>query len=453
MIHTDHLTGLKPGVSEDLVRRLSADKKEPVWMLELRLKAYKIFTDKQMPGFGPSLSGLDLEKIVYYASPGEIRNAKKWEDVPEEIKKTFDKLGIPEAERKALAGVGAQYESEVVYHNLKSKWKEMGILYEDLSVALVDHEDIVRKYFSKCLSLAEHKYMALHYAFWSGGTFLYIPKGVKLDMPVQSYFRMNTPGLGQFEHTLIVVEDDAVAHYIEGCSAPRYDSTALHAGGVEVFVGKNARCRYSSIENWSIDVHNLNTKRAMVEEKGVIEWVTGNLGSCISMVYPCSVLKGDGSKAEHLSVAFAGENQIQDVGAKVIHIGRNTSSHIMAKGLAKDGGKSHYRGLVNILPGAANAKCSVRCDALLLDPISGSDTFPYIKVDNDTSECVHEAATGKISPDQIFYLKSRGLSENQAVSLIINGFIEPIMKEIPLEYAVEMNRLIQMEIDEGGWVG
>ncbi|MBI4215663.1 MAG: Fe-S cluster assembly protein SufB [Parcubacteria group bacterium] len=441
------------GLTEEMIRALSKDKKEPQWMLELRLKAFAIFKDKHVPAFGPSLDALDLGSIVYYAKATEVTNARSWDEVPADIKETFERLGIPEAERKALAGVGAQYESEVVYHNLKEEWKKKGIIYEDLTVALREHPELVRKYFSKCLGPAEHKYMALHYAVWSGGTFLYIPKGAHLDVPVQSYFRMNTPGMGQFEHTLIVVEDEASAHYIEGCSAPRYDTNSVHAGGVEVFVGKNARARYSSVENWSRDVYNLNTKRAIVEEGGVIEWVTGNMGSHISMVYPCTVLKGDNSKAEHLSVSFASEGQIQDVGAKVIHIGKNTSSNIVSKGVSKSGGQTVYRGLAHIMKSAQNSKVNVRCDALLLDEDSVSQTYPSVRVDNSTSDCSHEASTGKISEDKLFYLTSRGLSQGEAVSLVVNGFIEPIIKEIPLEYAVEMNRLITMEVEEDKWVG
>ena len=436
------------GLSESLIRKISADKEEPDWMLQKRLKALETFFRLPMPNFGVDLSDLDFEEIIYYAAPTEMAGyATKWEDVPEDIKKTFERLGIPEAERKVLAGTGAQYDSLNAYHKLKEEWEEKGVIFEDMDMALKKHPDLVKKYFMTCVPSHDHKFAALHGAVWSGGTFLYIPKGVKVTAPLQAYFRMNAQSMGQFEHTLIIIEDGAEGHYIEGCSAPKYGSTSLHAGCVEIFVKPNARFRYSSVENWSIDTYNLNTKRSIVEENATMEWVGGNLGSGKTMLYPASILKGRRARADHLGVAFANAGQIQDTGARVIHIGEETTSTILSKGISKGGGINNYRGLLQINKGAKGAKSQVRCDSLILDKDSVSDTYPVMRVLEDDVSIGHEASVGKISEDQLFYLQSRGLSEDEALSMIVNGFIEPIVKELPLEYAVEMNRLIEMEME------
>lgn len=437
------------GVNEAVVRQISSENEEPEWMLDLRLKALKIYEEKSLPTWGPNLDNLDLESIYYFRRPEGAGDNKSWDDVPENIKKTFDKLGIPEAEKKALAGVGAQYDSETVYHSLKEDIAAEGVIFDDLSHALrtPEYAEIIKKYFSKSIPLTDHKFAALHYAVWSGGTFLYVPKGVKVSEPLQSYFRMNVKKGGQFEHTLIIIEDDAEAHYIEGCSAPKYDENSLHAGGVEIFVGENATMRYGSVENWSLDTYNLNTKRAIVERGGYIEWVGGNMGSNTTMLYPCSVLKGDNSRADHLGVAFANTGQNQDTGAKVIHIGKNTSSSIVSKSISKGGGLSTYRWLIDIKAGATGSVTHIECDALLLDDQSGSDTIPDIRCGNTESIVAHEASAGKINEDDLFYLQSRGIGEEEAAAMIVNGFISPIVKELPLEYASEMNVLISMEME------
>lgn len=436
------------GLNEELVRKISADKKEPEWMLELRLEGLRLFNEKPLPNWGPDLSALNFDEIIYYASADEIvGDNKSWEDVPDDIKETFDKLGIPEAEKKMLAGVGAQYESETVYHRLKKEWEDLGVIFEDMDVALQKYPDLVREYFMKCVPPADHKFAALHAAVWSGGTFLYVPAGVKITHPLQAYFRMNAKNMGQFEHTLMIIEEGADAHYIEGCSAPKYGSNSLHAGCVEVFVKKGARMRYSSVENWSSDTYNLNTKRSMVQENGHMEWVGGNMGSGVTMLYPCSVLLGRGAHAEHLGIAFAGKGQIQDTGAKVYHSASYTTSNIVMKSLSKDGGKSVYRGLVQVAPHADNTVANVKCDALILDDHSKSETVPNMKIGNNTASVTHEASAGKISEDDIFYLQTRGLTADEATSMVVNGFIEPIVKQLPLEYAVEMNRLIEMEME------
>jgi len=399
-----------------------------------------------MPAWGPDLSGLQLDKITYYAKALD-KQAESWDDVPVDIRNTFDRLGIPKAEQEVLAGVGAQYESTVIYHSLREECKAQGVIFEDFDIAVQEHGDLVKKYFMTGISPHLHKFAALHGAVFSGGTFLYIPRGAKVDMPLQAYFRMNAKGMGQFEHTLIIVEEDAQAHYIEGCSAPRYGADSLHAGAVEIFVAKNSRFRYSSVESWSKDAYNLNTKRAIVKEGGHIEWVGGNFGSNVTMLYPCSVLEGQGSKADHLGVAFAGQGQIQDTGAKVIHLAPDTSSNIVMKSISKEGGRSIYRGLVDIGPGAERAASNTQCDALILDEKSASDTIPLIKVKNQSATLAHEATAGRLNENDIFYLQSRGLSEAQASAMIVNGFIEPIVKELPMEYAVEMNRMIELEME------
>jgi Fe-S cluster assembly protein SufB len=436
------------GISEELVRQISKDKNEPEWMLDKRLEGLKVFNEKEMPNWGPDLSELDLNEIHYYMRPDAKKNQTSWEDVPEDIRKTYEKLGIPEAERNALAGVGAQYESEVVYHKLKKELEDQGVVFLDMDEAVKQYPELVKKYFmTSCVPIRLHKFTALHAAVWSGGSFIYVPKCVKVKQPLQAYFRMNAAKGGQFEHTLIIADEDSEIHYIEGCSAPQYTSTSLHAGCVEVHVLKNARVRYSSIENWSKNVYNLNTKRGIVAENGVLEWVNGNLGSKITMLYPCSVLAGKNSKTDYIGIAYAGKGQEQDTGCKVYHFAPNTSSTIISKSISKNGGITNYRGLVKIRKDAKNSKSSVRCDGLMLDNESKAGTIPSMDVEEDDIKVSHEAAVGKIGEDQLFYLMSRGLSEEQATKMIVAGFIEPLIKELPLEYAVELNRLIEMEIE------
>ncbi len=434
------------GVSEELVRRISSDKSEPEWMLRHRLESLKIFKEKPMPTWGADLSTLDLDDIIYYARSG-AKETDNWDDVPEDIRRVYDRLGIPEAERRMLAGVGAQYESEMVYHNLKKQWEELGVIFLDMDNALQEYPELVREYFMKCVPSSDHKFAALHGAVWSGGTFLYIPKNVCMDEPLQAYFRMNAKNMGQFEHTLIVVEAGGEVHYIEGCSAPKYGSQALHAGCVEIYVKEGAKARYSSVENWSRDTYNLNTKRAIVEKDGVMEWVGGNMGSGVTMLYPCSVLVGEGARCDHMALAFANKGQWQDTGAKVLHRAPHTSSRVISKSISKDGGTSVYRGLLKIAPHAHDCTASVECDALLLDETSRTDTIPDIQIRNNDVTVAHEATVGKLSEEDIFYLTSRGIPEEEAKAMIVNGFIEPIVRLLPLEYAVEMNRLIEMEME------
>ncbi len=434
------------GLTEDTIRQISADKHEPEWMLRKRLDAYKLFKKTPVPEWGLDLSGMNFDDIVYYARP-DAAQANKWEEVPEEIRKTFDLLGIPETERKALAGAGAQYDSSVVYHNLKKVWEEKGVIFEDVDVAVRKYPELVKEYFmTKCLPISEHKLIMLHAAVWSGGTFIYVPKGVKVGMPLQAYFRMNARKGGQFEHTLIIAEPGSEVSYIEGCSAPQYSANSLHAGGVEIYVKEGARVRYSSVENWSKNTYNLNTKRAVVERNGTIEWIGGNAGSKGTMLYPCSMLKGEGARADHLGISYAGKGQNQDTGAKVYHLARNTSSTIRMKSISSRGGITTYRGLVKIAKGATNSKVSAVCDALIMDEESKSNTVPVMDVNEEKVEISHEATVGKLSTEKIFYLMSRGLKEEEAVRLIVSGFIEPIMKELPMEYAVELNRLIQLDM-------
>ena len=438
----------KPGITKEIVEEISAQKKEPEWMLKKRLKAFEIFQKMPLPTWGPSLKDLDLNEIIYFQRPDAKNNATKWEDVPEDIKKTFEKLGIPEAERKSLAGAGAQYESDVVYHNLKKEWEDKGVIFSDCDVALQEHPDLVKKYFmTSCVPVTLHKFAALHAAVWSGGTFIYVPPNVKVGMPLQAYFRMNAKKGGQFEHTLIIVDKGAQVEYIEGCSAPQYNVNSLHAGCVEIHVAEGARVRYSSIENWSRNTYNLNTKRAIVQKNGIIEWINGNMGSKITMLYPTSVLVGEYAKSDFLGVAFAGKGQDQDTGTKVYHLAKNTTSTVRSKSIAKDGGITSYRGLISIKKGAKNCKSHVECDALMVDNISKSNTFPYMDVKEKDVELGHEATVGKISDDQVFYLMSRGISQEQASQMIVSGFIESIVKALPLEYAVELNRLIEMEME------
>ncbi|MDO8648373.1 MAG: Fe-S cluster assembly protein SufB [Candidatus Peregrinibacteria bacterium] len=443
---TPYMEGVKKGLSEELVRKISSDKSEPEWMLAHRLECLKIFREKPMPTWGADLSTLDLDDIVYYARPGTTET-DDWGKVPEEIRRVYDRLGIPEAERKVLAGVGAQYESEVVYHNLKEEWEKLGVIFLDMDDALELHPEMVRKYFMKCVPPTDHKFAALHGAVWSGGTFLHVPKNVKIREPLQAYFRMNARNMGQFEHTLIIVEEGADAHYIEGCSAPKYGSQALHAGLVEIFVKPGAKARYASVENWSRDTYNLNTKRAIVERDGTMEWIGGNMGSGVTMLYPCSMLVGEGARCDHLAIAFANAGQWQDTGAKVFHMAPHTSSKVISKSISKGGGAAIYRGTLKVAPHAHDCTASVECDALLLDELSRTDTIPDMQIRNNDVTIAHEATVGKLSEEDLFYLTSRGIPEEQAKAMIVNGFIEPIVRELPLEYAVEMNRLIELEME------
>lgn len=436
----------KKGLSEELIRKISSDKNEPEWMLQHRLESLKIFFEKPLPSWGADLSKLDLDDIIYYARTG-AKETDNWEEVPEDIRNVYDRLGIPEAERRMLAGVGAQYESEMVYHNLKEKWTQLGVIFLDMDDALQTHPDIVKQYFMKCVPNTDHKFAALHGAVWSGGTFLYVPKGVKVEEPLQAYFRMNAKNMGQFEHTLIVVEEGADVHYIEGCSAPKYGSHALHAGLVEIFVKPNAKARYSSVENWSRDTYNLNTKRAIVERDAVMEWIGGNMGSGVTMLYPCSMLVGEGARCDHMAIAFANKDQWQDTGAKVMHLAPHTSSKVISKSISKGGGTAVYRGLLKVSPTAYDCTANAECDALLLDEISRTDTVPDIQINNNDVTIAHEATVGKLSEEDLFYLMSRGISLDEARAMIVNGFIEPIVRLLPLEYAVEMNRLIELEME------
>ena len=434
------------GLTEDVVRQISKEKNDPEWMTEFRLKSLRTYNELGIPNWGPPIDGLDMDNIVTYVRPkGEM--SAKWEEVPEDIKNTFEKLGIPQSERLSLAGVGAQYDSEIVYHNVRKEVAAQGVIYTDIESALKgDMADMVRAHFMKLIPPSEHKFAALHGAVWSGGSFVYVPKGVSVEIPLQSYFRLNAPGAGQFEHTLIIVEDDAYLHFIEGCSAPKYNIANLHAGCVEIYIGKNSRVRYSTIENWSKNMYNLNSKRALVEEGGTIEWVSGSFGSHTSYLYPMSILKGDNSRMEYTGITFAGEGQELDTGAKVVHMGRNTSSHITTKSISRDGGKSNFRSEVSIRHEAENSKSAVTCESLMLDDQSRSDTIPVSDIRNSKVDICHEAKIGRISEDSIFYLMSRGLSEDDAKALIVGGFAEPIAKELPVEYAVEMNNLINLEM-------
>lgn len=443
---------MKKGLSREIVEEISKRKNEPKWMLEIRLKALETYERLSLPTWGPDLSELNMDDISTYVKP-KTDMKSSWEDVPSEIKDTFDKLGIPKAEHEYLAGVGAQYDSEVVYHSIKDNLLKQGVIYTDFDSAVREYPEIVKEYFSKCVPISDHKFVALHYAVFSGGSFVYVPKNVKLEMPLQSYFRLNSPESGQFEHTLIIVEEGASLHFIEGCSAPKYNKVNLHAGCVELFVKDDASLRYSTIENWSRNMMNLNTKKAIVGKNGKMEWVSGSFGSHISMLYPMSILKGDNAKTEYTGISFAGKNQNLDTGFKVVHVGKNTSSVIVSRSISKNGGIATYRSLVSILPNATGSKCSVTCDGLMLDDLSRSDTVPVNNVENGQVEFSHEAKVGKISEKAIFYLMSRGLSEEDAKAMIVRGFANPVSKELPIEYAVEMNRLINLEL-EGciGWL-
>ena len=437
---------MEKGINEEIVKEISKQKNEPEWMLEIRLKALEIYKKLQLPTWGPDLSELNMEEIATYVKPKSKLNSS-WDEVPEDIKNTFDQLGIPEAEKKSLAGIGAQYDSEVVYHSIKEELIKQGVIYTDMETAVREYPEIVKEHFMKCVPINDHKFVALHAAVWSGGSFVYVPENVKLDIPLQSYFRLNSPESGQFEHTLIIVEKGAKLHFIEGCSAPKYNKVNLHAGCVELYVKDDAYVRYSTIENWSKNMMNLNTKRALVEEGGKIEWVTGSFGSKVSMLYPMAVLNGANSKMEYTGISFAGHGQNLDTGLKVVHNAPNTSSVINSKSISKDGGIATFRSLERVMPAARNSKLSVSCESLMLDNKSKSDTIPVSDIRTEEVEFSHEAKIGKISDEEIFYLMSRGISEEEAKAMIVRGFAYPISKELPLEYAVEMNNLINLELE------
>ena len=433
-------------LTEKIIKNISKEKNEPSWVLDLRLKALKAYFELSNPDWGPDISYLDIEKIATYVKPTD-KEATTWEDVPDDIKEVFDRLGIPESEKKALSGVGAQFDSEIIYHNLEEKMKELGVIYTNFDTAIKEYPDLVKEYFTKAVPIKDHKYIALHYALFSGGSFVYIPKGVKLDRPLQSYFRLNAPGAGQFEHTLIIVDEDASLQFIEGCSAPGYNDLNLHAGCVELFVKKNAFLRFSTIENWSKNMLNLNTKKCFVEENGKIEWIMGSFGSKVSMLYPLSVLNGYGAKCEFTALSFAGAGQNLDTGLKVIHNAKNTSTIVNSKSISKDGGICTFRSNIVVNKNASKSKLALSCESLMLDSVSRSDTIPVNTIMNDDIVFSHEATIGKISEEAIYYLMTRGMSEVEAKSLIVQGFAEPIAKAFPVEYAVEMNRLINLELE------
>src|SRR5215204_1310164 len=434
------------GLSPELVASISEHKNEPEWMRKFRLKSLEYFRARPLPEWGGDLSQIDFENIFYYIKPTE-NQANSWEDLPAEIKDTWDKLGIPEAEKKYLAGVGAQYESEVVYHKLQQDLTDKGVIFLDMDTALREHEDLVKQYFGTIIPQNDNKFAALNSAVWSGGSFIYVPPGVRIEMPLQAYFRINAENMGQFERTLILVDEGAYVHYVEGCTAPIYSTDSLHSAVVEIVVKKGGRCRYTTIQNWSNNVYNLVTKRAVAEADATMEWVDGNLGSKLTMKYPAIWLMGNGAHGEVLSIAFAGEGQHQDAGGKAVHVAPHTSSVITSKSISKNGGRAGYRGLLEIAKGAHGSKSKVVCDALILDEESRSDTYPYIRIDENDVSAEHEATVSKIGEEQLFYLMSRGLSEAEASAMVVSGFVEPITKELPLEYAVEMNRLIQLQME------
>ncbi len=434
------------GLSEETVRQISSMKGEPEWMLEFRLKALKHFLQRPMPNWGAELSGLDLDNILYYVRPTES-SSKSWDDVPENIKDTFDKLGIPEAEQKFLAGVGAQYESEMVYHSIQEHLEKQGVIFLSIEDGLRQYPDLFREYFGTVIPIEDNKFAALNSAVWSGGSFVYVPKGVKVDLPLQAYFRLNIANIGQFERTLIIADEGSQVHYVEGCTAPSYTTDSLHSGVIEIVVKKNARVRYSTIQNWSKNVYNLVTQRSMVAEGGTMEWVDCNLGSKVTMKYPSCYLMGPRAHGEILSVAFATDGQHQDTGGKILHFAPDTSSKITSKSISKGTGRSSYRGLLKVHKGAVNSRSNIVCDALLLNKESRSDTYPYIEIDEEDVSIGHEASVSKVGEEQLFYLMSRGLSEEEATTMVVSGFIEPLVKELPMEYAVEMNRLIQLQME------
>ncbi len=443
-----HVFRTQPGLNEEVVRQISHLKDEPEWMLEFRLKALKVYESKPMPKWGGDLEKLDrvLDEIYYYVRPQD-RMEHSWDDVPEDIKTTFERLGIPEAEQKILAGVGAQYESEMVYHSLKKEWEDEGVIFDSIEEGLKKHPDLFRKYFGTVVPTQDNKFAAMNSAVWSGGSFVYIPKGVELKTPLQAYFRVNQEKMGQFERTLIIVDEGAQAHYIEGCTAPVYSTESFHSGVIEIIVNKDARFRYTTIQNWSNNMYNLVTQRAMVYQNASMEWLDGNLGSKLTMKYPSCYLMGEGAHGEILSIAYAGDGQHQDTGGKVVHAAPRTTSSIVSKSISRGTGRSTYRGLCKVYDGAEGAKSNVECDALLINDTSRTDTYPYIEIEERSANVGHEATVSKVGEEQLFYLMSRGMSEAEAMALIVRGFIEPIAKELPLEYAVELNRLIEMEME------
>jgi Fe-S cluster assembly protein SufB len=439
--------GALRGLSEAVVRDISARKNEPEWMRERRLKGLRLFGKKPMPTWGADLSGIDFDNIKYFVRSTE-KQATSWDELPADIKNTYDKLGIPEAERQRLvAGVAAQYESEVVYHKIRDDLEEQGVIFLDTDTGLREHEDLFKEYFGSVIPAGDNKFASLNTAVWSGGSFIYVPKGVHVEIPLQAYFRINTENMGQFERTLIIVDEGAYVHYVEGCTAPIYSSDSLHSAVVEIIVKKNARCRYTTIQNWSNNVYNLVTKRAIAQQGATMEWIDGNIGSKVTMKYPAVWLMGEHAKGETLSIAFAGEGQHQDAGAKMVHAAPHTSSTIISKSVARGGGRTSYRGLVQVQPGSHHSASTVKCDALLIDTISRSDTYPYVDVREDDVAMGHEATVSKVSDDQLFYLMSRGLTEDEAMAMIVRGFIEPIARELPMEYALELNRLIELQME------
>ena len=437
----------KKGLSRGTVEEISRIKNEPEWMLDFRLRSYDIFMKKPMPVWGGDLSKINFQNIFYYTKASE-KQSKSWDDVPDSVRKTFDKLGIPEAEKKFLAGVGAQYESETVYHNLREDLSKQGVIFSDTDTAVKEHPDILKKYFGKVIPPEDNKFAALNSAVWSGGSFIYVPPNVKIDLPLQAYFRINAENIGQFERTLIIADEGSEVHYIEGCTAPVYTTESLHSAVVELIAKKNAKIRYTTIQNWSKDVYNLVTKRAYAYENARVEWIDGNIGSKLTMKYPGVYMLGRNAHAEVVSIAFAGSDQHQDAGAKAVHLAPDTTSRITSKSVSKQSGRTTYRGLLHVAKGATGVKSNVRCDALLLDETSRTDTYPYVEVNEDDATISHEASVGKIGEDQIFYLMSRGFSESDALSLIVGGFIEPFTKELPMEYAVELNRLVKLEMED-----
>jgi Fe-S cluster assembly protein SufB len=437
----------KKGLSRGTIEEISRIKNEPEWMLNFRLRSYDIFMKKPMPVWGGDLSKINFQNIFYYTKASE-KQSKSWDDVPDSVRKTFDKLGIPEAEKKFLAGVGAQYESETVYHNLREDLSKQGVIFSDTDTAVKEHPDILKKYFGKVIPPEDNKFAALNSAVWSGGSFIYVPPNVKIELPLQAYFRINAENIGQFERTLIIADEGSEVHYIEGCTAPVYTTESLHSAVVELIAKKDAKIRYTTIQNWSKDVYNLVTKRAYAYENARVEWIDGNIGSKLTMKYPGVYMLGRNAHAEVVSIAFAGSDQHQDAGAKAVHLAPDTTSRITSKSVSKQSGRTTYRGLLHVAKGATGVKSNVRCDALLLDETSRTDTYPYVEVNEDDATISHEASVGKIGEDQIFYLMSRGFSESDALSLIVGGFIEPFTKELPMEYAVELNRLVKLEMED-----
>jgi Fe-S cluster assembly protein SufB len=435
------------GLSEDVVRDISGKKSEPEWMLDMRLRGLKLFDRKPMPTWGSDLSGIDFDNIKYFVRSTE-KQAASWDDLPEDIKSTYDRLGIPEAEKQRLvAGVAAQYESEVVYHKIREDLEEQGVIFLDTDTGLREHPELFKEYFGTVIPPGDNKFAALNTSVWSGGSFIYVPPGINVEIPLQAYFRINTENMGQFERTLIIVDEGAYVHYVEGCTAPIYSSDSLHSAVVEIIVKKNARCRYTTIQNWSNNVYNLVTKRAIAHEGATMEWIDGNIGSKVTMKYPAVWMVGAHAKGEVLSIAFAGEGQHQDAGAKMVHVAPNTSSTIVSKSVARGGGRTSYRGLVQVQEGAHGSRSTVKCDALLVDTISRSDTYPYVDVREDDVSMGHEATVSKVSEDQLFYLMSRGLTEDEAMAMVVRGFVEPIARELPMEYALELNRLIELQME------